>query len=70
MFEINIQLSDTGADLFSETDTDFSIEFLIKFDINSNMKVTIEMGYDERCVVLSDINPSTANIAVILPSSS
>ncbi len=25
MFEINIQLSDTGTDLFGETDTDFSI---------------------------------------------
>ena len=70
LFEINIQLSDAGAYLFSETDTDFTITASQPLRVNGSIKVTIDrVGYGEGCTVSSDSDASMTDVTVMLPSS-
>jgi hypothetical protein len=70
-FEINIELSDAGAYLFSETETDFTLTASHPMRVNGNMKVTVDrLGYGEECTVSSDIDASpSTNVTLMLPSS-
>jgi hypothetical protein len=70
LFEINIQLSDAGAYLFSETDNDFTITASQPLRVNGTMKVTVDrIGHGEKCTALSDTDASTTNVVLSLPSS-
>ena len=58
MFEINIQLNDAGAYLFSETATNFTLTASHPTRVNGTVKITVDrVGYGEGC---------TSNINVIL----
>jgi chondroitin AC lyase len=70
LFQINIQLSDAGAYLFSETGTDFTITASHPLRENTTVKVTVDrVGSGEGCTTSSDTNLSTTNVVMILPSS-
>jgi hypothetical protein len=71
LFEINIELSHAGAYLFSETDTDFTITASQPVRVNGTVKVVVDrVGYGEGCTMSSEINASTTNVTLSLPSSS
>ncbi len=66
MFEINIELSDAGAYLFSETESDFTVATSQPLRVNGSVKVTVDrVGYGEEC---STSAPMT-NVEIVLPSS-
>jgi chondroitin AC lyase len=68
LFEINIQLSNAGAYLFSETDTDFTITASQPLRVNGSIKVTVDrVGYGEGCTVSSDSDASMTDVTVMLP---
>ena len=70
LFEINIQLNDAGAYLFSETDHGFTITASHPLRVNGNVKVTVDrIGYGEGCNVSLDSNASMTNVMVTLPTS-
>jgi chondroitin AC lyase len=70
LFEINIQLNDAGAYLFSETDSDFTITASQPLRVNGTLKVTVDrIGHGEGCTALSDTDASTTNVVLLLPSS-
>jgi hypothetical protein len=70
LFEINIELSDAGAYLFSETENDFTITASQPLRVNGSVKVTVDrVGYGEGCTVSSDSDASMTNVVVTLPSS-
>jgi chondroitin AC lyase len=70
LFEINIELSDAGAYLYSETATDFTVSASHPMRVNGRMKVTVDrVGSGEGCAVLSDVNAKTTDVTLTLPSS-
>lgn len=70
LFEINIQLNEAGAYLFSETDSDFTVTASHPMRINSSIEVIVDrVGYGQGCAILSDMNESEANVTLTLPSS-
>ena len=70
LFEINIELSDAGAYLFSETDSDFTITASHPLRVNGTVKVIVDrIGSGDGCNVSSDFDASKTNVSVLLPSS-
>jgi chondroitin AC lyase len=70
LFEINIELSDAGAYLFSETESDFTITASQPLQVNGTIKLTVDrIGYGEGCTSSSDSDASTTNVVLTLPSS-
>jgi hypothetical protein len=70
LFEINIELSDAGAYLFSESETDFTVTTSHPTRVNGNVKVTVDrVGTGEGCTASSNINAKTTDVTVSLPSS-
>jgi hypothetical protein len=71
MFEINIDLSDAGAYLYSESQTDFTLTASHPMRVNGTLEVTVDrIGYGEGCAVSSNANATRTNVALKLPSSS
>jgi hypothetical protein len=70
LFEINIELSDAGAYLFSETETNFTVTASHPMRVYGNVKVTVDrVGSGEGCSALVDINATKTDVTVTLPSS-
>jgi hypothetical protein len=70
LFELTVQLSDTGAYLFSETATDFTITASHPLRVNGTMKVMVDrVGSGEGCIALSGDNVSNTDVTLTLPSS-
>ena len=70
-FAINVQLSDAGAYIFSETATDFTVTASHPMRMNGTVKVTVDrVGYGEGCALSSDIDATTSNVVLTLPASS
>jgi hypothetical protein len=69
-FEINIELSDAGAYLFSETETDFTLTASHPMRVSGTLKVTVDrVGSGEGCTASSDIDATTTNVVLMLESS-
>jgi chondroitin AC lyase len=69
MFELNMQLSDGGAYLFTETDTDFTITVSHPYRLNSTMQVTVDrVGTGEGCTVSSGVGATTTKVMWSWPS--
>ncbi len=69
MFEINIQLSDAGAYLFSETETDFTLTASHPFRLNSTLQVIVDrVSNGKGCTVSSNVDATTINVTLNLPS--
>ncbi|CAF4876052.1 unnamed protein product [Rotaria sp. Silwood1] len=69
LFEITLELSDAGAYLFSETVSDFTVTASHPTRVNDVVKVTVDrVGYGEGCTVSSDVDATTTNVALKLPS--
>ena len=65
-FNLNIQLSDAGIYLFSETDFDFTLTASQPIRINGVMNITIDrIGYGAGCTTLNNLT----NVTLTLPSS-
>jgi hypothetical protein len=70
LFEVNIQLSDAGAYLFSETENDFTVTASQPLRVNGSVKVTVDrVGYGEGCTASSDAGASATTVMLTLPSS-
>ncbi len=69
-FNLNIELSDAGAYIFSETGTDFTLIASHPMRVNGTLKVTVDrVGSGEGCAASFDTNLSTTNVTLVLPSS-
>jgi hypothetical protein len=70
LFEINIELSNAGAYLFSESTTDFTVTASHPMRVGGNVKVTVDrVGSGEGCTASWNDNPQTTDVTVALPSS-
>ena len=70
LFQINIELSDAGAYLFSETETEFTITAAQPVRTDGNVKVTVDrVGFGQGCTSSSDSNASKTDVVLTLPSS-
>jgi chondroitin AC lyase len=70
LFEINIELNDAGAYLFSETATDFTVTVSHPMRVGGDIKVIVgRMGSGQGCTASSDVNANTTNVTLALPSS-
>ena len=70
LFDINVQVSDAGAYLFSETDTNFTLTVSHPMRVNGTMKVAVDrVGYGEGCTVSSNMNATATNLILTLPVS-
>jgi hypothetical protein len=71
LFQLTIQLNDAGAYLFSETTNDFTVTASHPIRTNGAVTMTVNrIGYGNGCVVVSsDINASSTNVRLILPTS-
>jgi chondroitin AC lyase len=69
-FEINIELSNAGAYLFSESGTDFTLTASHPMRVGGTLKVKVDrVGSGEGCTTSSDIDATETNVALMLPSS-
>ena len=70
-FELNIELSDAGAYLFSETETDFTVTASQPVRVNGAVKVTVDrIGQGQGCSSsIDNENASTTSVILPLPSS-
>jgi chondroitin AC lyase len=67
LFEINIELSEAGAYLFSETANDFTVTASQPTNANMNGTVIVDrVGTGRRCSASSDTNASKTTVAVPL----
>jgi chondroitin AC lyase len=70
LFNINIQLSDAGTYLYSETATDFTVTASHPMRINNIVKVVVDrIGHGKECAVSSNVDATTTTITLMLPSS-
>ena len=70
LFEINLELNDAGAYLFSETDNDFTVTASHPMRVNDTVKVVVDrIGYGEDCTASVDANTSATTVTLRLPSS-
>jgi chondroitin AC lyase len=68
LFEINIELSASGAYLFSESTTDFTLTASHPIRVGGNVKVTVDrVGTGEGCTASSDDNAQTTDVTIALP---
>jgi hypothetical protein len=71
LFDINIQLSNAGAYLFSETERDFTLTASHTMRVNSTVKITVDrIGEGEGCTISSNVAAARTTVILILPSSS
>jgi hypothetical protein len=71
LFEINIQLSDADAYIFSEIERDFTLTASHPMRVNSTMKITVDrMGEGEGCTISSNVDVTRTSVVLILPASS
>jgi chondroitin AC lyase len=70
LFEINIELNNAGAYLFSETAADFTVTVSHPMRIGGDIKVIVDrVGFGQGCAASSDVNANTTNVTLSLPSS-
>jgi hypothetical protein len=70
LFEINIELSDAGAYLFSESANDFTITASHPTRVGGSVKVAVDrVGSGEGCTSLWSDDATTTNVTISLPSS-
>jgi chondroitin AC lyase len=71
-FEVNIQVNDAGAYIFSETETDFTLTASHPLRWNTTINVIVDrIGHGQGCGASSSYMDATgANMTLILPSSS
>ena len=70
-FEVNIQLSDAGAYLFSETATNFTITGTHPMRMRGSLKVNVDrVGSGRGCTTMLEDNGATTNVTLTLPYSS
>jgi hypothetical protein len=68
LFAINIELSNAGAYLFSESATDFTVTASHPIHVGGNVKVTVDrVGSGEGCTASWNDNPQTTDVTVGLP---
>jgi hypothetical protein len=68
-FEINLQLSDAGAYLYSETATDFTVTASHPMRVNGVIQVIVDrVGHGEECAVSSNVDATTTKLTLMLPS--
>jgi chondroitin AC lyase len=71
MFEVNIELSDAGAYIFSESVTDFTLTASHPMRVHGTVKITVDrVGNGEGCTVSLNSDATTTNVVLALPSSS
>ena len=69
-FEINIELSNAGAYLFSESASDFTLTASHPTRVGGHVKVTVDrVGTGEGCTPVWNDNAKTTDVALALPSS-
>lgn len=70
MFQINIELSDAGAYLYSETDSTFTFTASHPIHTHGTLNVSVDrIGHGEGCMVLSNVEGTRTNVTLTLPSS-
>ena len=70
LFEINIQLSDAGAYLFSETGIDFTVTASQPLRVNGTVTVLVDrLGSGDGCTMSANTDASSTNMVLTLPSS-
>ena len=70
LFDINIELSDAGAYLFSETSTDFTVTVSHPMRVGGGISVMVDrVGSGQGCTASSDVNANRTNVTLSLPSS-
>jgi chondroitin AC lyase len=69
LFQINIELSDAGAYLFTETETDFTVTASHPTRTTGNLKVTVDrLGSGQACSPLWKDNEQKTDVTLTLPS--
>ena len=69
-FELNIQLSDAGSYLFSETDTNFTLTASHPTRVHGSVKAIVDrIGQGEGCTVSTGSDATTTSMLVALPAS-
>jgi chondroitin AC lyase len=67
-FEINIQLSHSGAYIFSETETDFTLTVSHPIQWNMTLHAVVDrVGYGQGCATSSYIDATVTNMTIMLP---
>jgi hypothetical protein len=67
-FNLNIELSDAGAYLYRESETDFTVTASHPTRVHGNVKITVDrVGHGEGCTVSSNIDAITTNVVLTLP---
>lgn len=70
LFEINIEVSDAGAYIYSENATDFSVTVSHPMRLNGKMNVRVNrVGSGEGCASSKDMDASSTDVTLTLPSS-
>jgi chondroitin AC lyase len=70
-FNLNIELSDAGAYIFSETGMDFTLTTSHPTRVKGTVKVTVDrVGHGEGCTASSKSDATTTSVVLMLPSSS
>ena len=68
-FSLEIEVSDAGAYLYSETDDDFAVTASHPTRINGTLSVVVDRhGEGEGCEIISDNHPRTTRVVFTLPS--
>ena len=71
LFELNIQLSDAGAYLYSENATSFTVTGSHPMRVGGSVKVNVDrVGTGEGCMASWGVNVGTTDVTLSLPSSS
>ena len=69
LFEINIELSDAGAYLFTETETDFTVTASHPTRTTGSLEVSVDrLGSGQACSILSKPNGKKTTVTLTLPS--
>ena len=70
LFQLTVELSDAGAYLFSETDTNFTFTVSHPLRVQGTVKVMVNRaGFGQGCVASSNSNIPITNVTLTLPSS-
>jgi hypothetical protein len=69
-FNLNITLTDAGAFLYSETETDFTLTASHPTRGNGTVEVIVDrVGSGEGCTVSPDFDVTRTNVTLVLPTS-
>ncbi len=70
LFQLTVQLSDAGAYLFSETDTNFTVTASHPIRIDGTVKVVVDrVGSGQGCAATSNVDAPNTSVTLALPSS-